>query len=130
MDFNSEATITTAPKAVLDLILLEFWYNASEMFSFTLKNPHNDKQNIAAIRSRMIPLYSLIYRSIDKDKTQKINLEELYINCMSEEYEILYQTFLEITCFLYDKGILKFDSRIALHPTNIIERNKTLLTRS
>lgn len=127
VDFNNESTITTAPKHVLDIIILQYYYEAIDSFATYRKKPDLQTHLIDIIRSRLYSLFYMLLGSIEESSAQFPKLKEYFRKLDTEEFDVLEDIFMELSRYLYSKGVLKFDTKRTYHPTNIPLRNKQML---
>jgi len=130
VNFENDQTVATAPKQIVNMIVIENYYNlisALEKFEETKMN--NSPGNLARLRSRLIALvigqFSAFKRHFEKDNLndwKKIS-EAVDTNIKKTEEEIKEVIFLVID-WLDQKQLIRLDDRIKRDYTNIWEDNE------
>jgi hypothetical protein len=133
VNFQNETTIAQKPKNILEIIIIQRWHDLVEAWELLYKNKEGYDQIIPIVQARTKTLLISIISSIRNDETKGLkDYEERVLKVKSTDLltmsdtmnsSSLFNVFLFISDFLYKKGLLKFDMKPSLHPTDVVKRN-------
>lgn len=130
VNFENDQTVATAPKQVVNMIVIENYYNLiSALEKFEETKMQGSPGNLARLRSRLISLvigqFSAFKRHFEKENPEawlKI-CEAVNTSVKKTEEEIKEVIFLVIE-WLDEKQLIRLDDRIKRDYTNIWEDNE------
>jgi len=130
VNFENDQTIAVAPKQVVNMIVIEHYYNllSAREYYDELKI-QGSQGNLAKIRSRLITLilsqYKAFKRSFEKENPEIwIKITEL-INTKNKKDETeIYDLMLIVLEWLDEKQLIRLDDKIKRDYTNIWEDNE------
>jgi hypothetical protein len=129
VDFNNEQTIATAPKQVVNMIIIEHYYNlleAREKYDELVLQ--GSPGNLARLRSRLITIitaqYSAFKRTYEKDEETWTKIKSLLNNKHEKTEEEIYEILILAIEWLDAKRLIRVDDRAERDFTNIQEDNE------
>jgi hypothetical protein len=129
VNFENDQTVATAPKQVVNMIVIENYYNLmSALEKFEETKLQGSPGNLARLRSRLINLimsqFSAFKRHFEKDTVTCDNIKEIVdTNNKKSEEEIKEVIFLAVE-WLDEKQLIRLDDRIKRDFTDIWEDNE------
>ena len=129
VDFNNDTTSSKPPIEIVNLIILEAWYNFRLANEFYLtKRFNNINESISSCRARLSTMFTAgteIYRKrIDAERFKLIENICLNIN-FKVKYEDIIDTYQILSSILYEIGLTKIDTRPIRNRLNVEECNIT-----
>ena len=124
-ELNKDSTIGNTPFN-LPILLLMYVDSCVEYISFFRKKTDPQPQDIQIMKAHIEKIYNVIYGSVQVTcKPEEIKYFEglLY----SDDIKDIISAYRWISVYLYNKKLLRFDSKKQLHSWNIVERNKQIL---
>jgi hypothetical protein len=111
VNFNNDSTITKPPIDIVNLIIIEHWYNCRLAYEFYIKNKFNNAGiTLADFRSRLISLYlsiiEILKRKLTPDEFENVNNicmnidSKLSLHELLEAYLIINRIGFDINIFL------------------------------
>ena len=130
VNFNNDSTITKPPIDIVNLIIIEHWYNCRLAYEFYIKNKFNNAGiTLADFRSRLISLYlsiiEILKRKLTPDEFENVNNICMNIDSKLSLHELL-EAYLIINRILDLTGLIKVDTKPVVNRLNIEESNKAL----
>lgn len=110
VDFDSEATVSTAPAIIVKIMLLERRKNLIDAFEFYYKQKLNLIQpNIGILGSRLIALYYEIYEDLKRFYKEE-EFKALNTKVFSKKYEEYEEAFKLINRWYDEKKLTRIDT--------------------
>ena len=127
VNFNEQNLINRPPTDVINMIVIEAWYNWRLAYEFYLNNKYSGKTFfLNDCRSRLINLYILLIELL-KRKLKEDELDYLSnvcsIDSKATEEEILKAYFI-INRVLDETQLIRVDTKKVINRANIEESNK------
>jgi len=127
INFNDNNLTNRPPTDVINMIVIEAWYNWRLAYEFYLNNKYNGKtMYLHDCRARISNLYLTLYELLNR-KLKEEELEFLKNICMmnqtSTEADIL-KAYLIINRVLDETQLIRVDTKRIIDRSNIEESNK------
>jgi len=131
VDFSNDSMISKPPTDVINLIVIEHWYNWRLAWEFYVKNSMNrTKVGVAECRSRLSNLFLATERLMFRKLTakDKITYDELKELCCNVNYKVdemqMLEAYLLINQKLDEAGLIKVDTKPQVDRTKVELSNK------
>jgi hypothetical protein len=133
VDFNNDSIVNKTPTEVVNMIVIEHWYNTRLAFEYYIKARLNNI-NITTneFRSRLgclfVSINDMLKRKLESNIDSKKTYEDLFIVATDietkVEYKDLLNAYLIISEVLDKIGLTRIDSRAYIDRKNIEASNK------
>lgn len=128
MDFNNDSTISKPPVEIVNLIIIEHWYNLRLAFEFYTKHKFKGASiGLDECRSRLLTLFLAVIEVLER-KLEKETFTSLFKTCtdlkQSLSYETLLDSYLLINKVLDSSGLIKVDTKPYINRQRIEQANK------
>jgi len=129
VNFENDQTVATAPKQVVNMIVIENYYNLiSALEKFEETKLQGSPGNLARLRSRLIALvigqFSAFKRHFEKDEETWNKIKEVVNTTNKKTEEEIKEVIFLIIEWLDEKQLIRLDDRIKRDYTNIWEDNE------
>jgi hypothetical protein len=129
VNFENDQTIATAPKQVVNMIVIEHYYNLlSAREHYDELKLQGSPGNIAKLRSRLITLilsqYNAFKRSFGDDPETWKKLTELLNTKKNKDETEVYEIIFLVLEWLDEKQLIRLDDKIKRDYTNVWEDNE------
>jgi hypothetical protein len=124
VDFNNETTITTSPKIIVKIMLLERRKFVIDALEFIYKNKRQGLEtNADMLRSRLLSLmYEMYYPLVAAYGGTELN--QMIADCKTKRIEVLEDIYSKVDKWFYEKGLTKIDTNKIYDMTDAEEENK------
>jgi len=124
VDFNNNQTVTTAPKDLLNIMILESRFNLKEAIESYKRNKlKNNIDSIDEIKARLYSLYFEVQAPLELSLDKK-DYEKFVQDIDSEDFDVVFKACIFLNKWLYGKGLIKFDINKIYDGTNPEEENE------
>jgi len=129
VNFENDQTVATAPKQVVNMIVIENYYNLiSALEKFEETKLQGSPGNLARLRSRLIALvigqFSAFKRHFEKDEETWNKIKEAVNTTNKKTEEEIKEVIFLVIEWLDEKQLIRLDDRIKRDYTNIWEDNE------
>ena len=129
VNFENDQTVATAPKQVVNMIVIENYYNLiSALEKFEETKLQGSPGNLARLRSRLIALvigqFSAFKRHFEKDEEIWNKIKEAVNTTNKKTEEEIKEVIFLVIEWLDEKQLIRLDDRIKRDYTNIWEDNE------
>jgi hypothetical protein len=129
VNFENDQTVATAPKQVVNMIVIENYYNLiSALEKFEETKLQGSPGNLARLRSRLIALvigqFSAFKRHFEKDTETWTKIKEAVNTTNKKTEEEIKEVIFLVVEWLDEKQLIRLDDRIKRDYTNIWEDNE------
>lgn len=126
VNFDNEATITTAPKEIVKIMLLERRKYLIDAVEYIHKNKQRGvTPDLALFGSRLLSLFLELYHSL-ADYYSKDEFKKLKKDVYSDKLADLETAFISINKWFYKKRLIKIDTIKRYDRGNVEAENKAM----
>jgi hypothetical protein len=130
VDFNKDSMISKPPIEIINLIIVEHWYNFRLAYEYFVKHKINNASiGFADCRCRLTSLFLCVIELLKK-RLPKEEYEMLYIKCLDLNINLTSREVLEcyiiINRVLDEAGLIKVDTKPFINRSRIEESNQAL----
>jgi hypothetical protein len=127
VDFNTETTMSKAPKEVISLIIIERWYNFQEAYeSYVKERSRGIKSDTNIMRARLVTLLMSIPELLKRRLPKEI--DKIYIQCLDIDkpmnFNDITSIYFNISKCLDEVELTKIDTKKRYNRANIEEANE------
>ena len=128
VNFNNDSTISKPPIEIVNLIVIEHWYNFRLAYEYYVKfKMGGSSSHIYDCRARLctlfISIYDLLKRKLGQDRFTYIKEISTQLNKKPTDEEIL-DSYLTISEVLDEIGLTKLDTKPYVNRQKIEDSNK------
>jgi len=126
VDFDNETTITTAPKEIVKIILLERRKYLLDSIEYYHKNKQRGVSvGLELLGSRLLSLFLELVHPL-KEFYSPDDFEDIKKKVLSNDYNSFESAFISIDKWFYDKKLTKIDTITKYDRGNVEEENLTM----
>lgn len=123
VDFDNESTITTAPKEIIKILLLERRKYLIDAMEFTWKKKTAKiKPDLSLLSSRLVAVFYELYNTLSSFY-DTATFTALKADVFSGDLVRMEDAFVKIDKWYYDKQLTKIDNIKKYDTTNVEEEN-------